>query len=379
MSENKLLMKESENLVASKGKMRVMKPKINSRFPSEMKLLHDAINGDEDAANKVLHYLCSDNKDLRSMMKAAIHDMHEKKVWRYLLTAFSLERWQDVYEVINDFDKQTETEKNGLPVWCNEEWCQVARKSITEVFIVDESKEERLQKEELLHQVVNLDDKGTRELNDLRFGAAYFLGMRGDTSVIPVLDELINTGDVYWIDLAIQALAALHHEDSANPLLKALALTLETNQRKLHQKATTALNELGSLAEKTWLKALEHENSHIRWHAARALSRTGNISKLDILAKGLYDESHAVRWATANVLADLGSVAVPSILRALTTHPINEPFRQAAYHALHSMRPKALQEELKPLLDALHALGADIEAPMIAEKMLENWGNDKMD
>jgi hypothetical protein len=125
------------------------------------------------------------------------------------------------------------------------------------------------------------------------------------------------------------------------------------------------------------IQGLKH-SSHYKWLKDVPCIIIG-CSKLDILAKGLYDESHAVRWATAYVLADLGSVAVPSILKALTTHPINEPFRQAAYHALHSMRPKALQEELKPLLDALHALGADIEAPMVAEKMLENWENDKMD
>lgn len=350
-----------------------------TRYPAEMQFLNNAIEGDQEAAIKVMHYLCSGNKDLRSMMMAAIHDLKNEKIWRYLLTAFTLERWQDVNEVVRIINQHSEDVQEMLPVWDEWEMCQLAKKSITEVFTIDESKEERYQKEELLHRILNLDDEGNEELKLLRYGAAYLLGMRGDQCAITILDEMIETGDSILVEQAIQALSVIHHEESAEPLLKALVLTLETNQRKLHQKATTALNELGPLAEAAWLSALEHENSHIRWHAARGLSQIGNKSELDALAKGLFDDSHAVRWATANVLADIGYDAVPSILKALTTHPISEPFRQAAYHALHSMRPKELQERLQPLLDALHALGADIKAPMVAEKMLEDWKNNETD
>jgi HEAT repeat protein len=82
-----------------------------------------------------------------------------------------------------------------------------------------------------------------------------------------------------------------------------------------------------------------------------------------------------VRWATANVLAGLDSLAIPAILNVLTTHRLNESFRQAAYHALHAMPAAKTQAYLQPLLKALDSQAYTAEVPAIAQRLLRGWRN----
>ena len=72
----------------------------------------------------------------------------------------------------------------------------------------------------------------------------------------------------------------------------------------------------------TLIEALYHPDSHVRWHAARALGQIGNPRGIDTLVEGLHDDHPAVRWATASVLASLDAQAIPSILRALIRRPM---------------------------------------------------------
>ena len=114
-----------------------------------------------------------------------------------------------------------------------------------------------------------------------------------------------------------------------------------------------ALSELGICAEPALLQALHHQDNHVRWHAARLLGQIGDPRAVDVLVTGLWDEDQQVRWATARVLANLDMPAVPAILEALSHQPLTEEFRQAAFHALHSMTNQATQAYLQPLLRVL--------------------------
>jgi HEAT repeat protein len=125
--------------------------------------------------------------------------------------------------------------------------------------------------------------------------------------------------------------------------------------------------------EPTWLEALNHPDNHIRWHGARGLGNIGDAKYADTLAEGLLDENQAVRWATADVLAQLGAKAVPATLTIISQSKLNEQSRQAAYHALHGITSRQIQERIKPLLDALHGPAASIEAPAVAQRLLMEW------
>jgi len=66
---------------------------------------------------------------------------------------------------------------------------------------------------------------------------------------------------------------------------------------------------------------------------------------------------------------------VPAILKVLTQRAINEPLRQAAYHALHAMPSSQTRAYLEPLLEALHSPAAPVQAPSVAQRFLREWKN----
>ena len=204
----------------------------------------------------------------------------------------------------------------------------------------------------------------------LRAATGYLLGLRGDLRAIPILEEMVQSQAQKVAMWAIEALAALNNELCGQPLVVALAC----DRQELHRAAQRALGELGHKAEPALVAALDHPDSHIRWHAARTLGQIGDDRAVDALASGLYDENEAVRWTSARVLANLEAAAIPAILGVLCCHPITEPLRQAAYHALHSMPSRQTQVYLQPLLQVLRSPGASVAAPALANRMLAEWG-----
>ncbi|MGW8249511.1 MAG: HEAT repeat domain-containing protein, partial [Anaerolineales bacterium] len=141
----------------------------------------------------------------------------------------------------------------------------------------------------------------------------------------------------------------------------------------LHSAAKKALIELGPVVEKSWVEALNHPDSHIRWHAARSLSDPTDRGSMETLAEGLLDENREVRWASADTLARIGPPAIPATLSVISRTRLNAQTRQSAYHALHGIYSRRLRERLRPLLDALQSTSASIEAPAIAFRLLQEW------
>jgi hypothetical protein len=318
------------------------------RHEAETEMLVRALEGDLDSLNQVLNYLSSENKYLRKIMQEAIRDFSDPKIWDGLLHCLAEHRWQ------------------GHPDCLRREQAQASERidlSIEEVFVTDEYSWEKQIKEQVLCRSLAEDSQA------LSWTGAYLLGLRGNLDVIPTLSSMIESGSLEWQLRSVKALAALNHEDCGPPLVKALA----QDRDKLHQEALRALSSLGGKMKGAWLSALSHSDSHIRWHAARGLGQSGDISSIRILAEGLLDENHAVRWATADLLAYLGDVSVPVVLELILQHPLAEPFRQSAYHALHSITSQATQERLRPLIKALQSPTARLVAPVEAQRILGEW------
>jgi HEAT repeat protein len=325
-----------------------IQPKLSVRYPTEVKLLKHALNGDTKAAKRILYYLGSSNPILCQIMQKAIHDLRDSRIWHQLLRYLAWHRWDEHF----DYDQHF-----GLDA------SERIDQAIIEVFTQDDHEWEKPEKETTL--LAYLDDTDSL----IRQACAYLLALRGFPQAIPVLADTIKNGKRKWQLRAIKALETLNDARCARPLLMALIM----NRDEVHREARRALRSLGLLAKSVWIEALNHPDQHIRWEAARGLGQIGDIRAVGILAGGLLDESYAVRWATSDVLAHLGTQAIPAILTILSRHPFNEPSRTAAYHALHGILSTSTQEYIKPLLDALHGPAPDIEAPIVAQRLLMEW------
>jgi len=334
------------------------------RYRAESQLLQRAIAGDQPSVGKVLKYLGASNPDLRQMMQATVRDLEDPLVWRRLLDCMAFECWGELPEEEVDSAQFTQPATTLPPIPLDDNHTQ----SIAEIFVIDESESERDMKDALLSEALDHED------SHVRFASAYLRGLRGDLNMIPRLEEMIESDEISWQLRAVQALVVIHDEGCGTPLIQALAKYRHPSTgSELHQAARRALSDLGRKAQPALLEALNHPDSHIRWHAARGLGQIGDTRGTQVLAAGLYDENQAVRWATASVLANLDATAVPAILNVLTRQPINEPFRQAAYHSLHAMPSKQTREYLEPLLLALRSPSAPVQAPLIAQRLLEDW------
>jgi HEAT repeat protein len=246
--------------------------------------------------------------------------------------------------------------------------------SIVTAFAIDHSELERAIKQELLHTALAKSgmaiQKATGGLSryriHVRSASAYLLALRGEKLVITTLEELLDSAPPSWKLRAVEGLAALNDPQCGPPLVKALS----SSDKTLHQSAWRALGELGERGEGALLDALHSPDQHVRWHAARGLGQLGNAQGVDTLAEGLLDESVEVRWAAAHALANLDMQAMPAVLRVITSHPVNEPLRQVALHALHGMQSQKAQQTARPVIEALRGRMAGILAPLEARRVL---------
>jgi HEAT repeat protein len=335
------------------------------RLSAETQKLQQAAEGDLLAAASVLSYLTSSIRDLRTLMQTALHETGSEKIWRCLLTWLALGAWGDWTHL--------DTEP-ARPLNWQEPVQGAAAQAILEAFTTDCIEAERALKQRVLEQAMASTGR-------IRQAAACVLGLRGDAAALPVLEQIIQDATRIplkrrgpageWSLLAVEALAAIDDPRCGPPLILALA----EGSGELHRAASRAIRDIGNTVSKTLVEALNHPDSHVRWHAARALGQIGNPTGIETLVTGLHDEHPAVRWATASVLASLDAPAIPYILRDLIRRPMTETYRQAVYHALHAMPSRHTRIYLQPLLEALQGSAATVQGPAIAQKMLAEWKN----
>lgn len=326
-------------------------------------LLQRATLGDLTAAVEVFNYLTAGLQDLRHIMHAAIHSFPDAHLWRCFLTYYAVGEWGE-WDPFGDSDSPRARRLS---------WKEPVAGSIsmviTELFITDLDDAEGKRKQLVLHRALF-------GMGPLRNAAACLLGLRRDIDALPYLEDMLCGGgnpamgaNDAWQMRAIDALGAIGDKSCGPALLCALA----SGPGQIHRAAARALRELGSAAEDVLLLALLHPDSHIRWHAAHGLGQIGDLRGIDILVEGLHDEHPAVRWATATVLAKLDSPAIPFILRDLVQRKMDEPYRQAAYHALHGMAAYSARSYLQELLEVLRSATAGYQAPVLAQRMLSQW------
>ena len=330
------------------------RPPQSQSLTGETYLISRALAGDIHAVDKLLQYLGSNNPNLRKIMLNSIRKFNEPALYEHLLRCLAQGKWEVQLA-------------NGQTLACSRHsepnHAERIDASIIELFSLTSDKPQA----ERMVAVLKHATQSTQ--SKLRFAAGCLLAYRGDASVIPILEDVIERGSLPWKIRAVHALAGLDDPHAGLPLIIALSMA----SADLHAEARRALSDLGEKAQTAWISALKHSDSHIRWHAARGLGEVGDDQAIEILAAGLMDDNHAVRWATARVLARLDAAAVPAILTVISCNPLTEPFRQAAIHALHAMNSRHTQTRIEPLLTVLKNPAANVRAPGLAQSMLSTW------
>jgi HEAT repeat protein len=209
----------------------------------------------------------------------------------------------------------------------------------------------------------------------LRADAAARLGAARERKAVPALIRAANDASGVVRLAAVNALAALRHPASAEPLAGLLAgLALRPKESKTeaaplsesaeYEALAQALGALEAAAVSPLLRLLDAEKrdtrrwaaralglardpraveplirrladnrSEVRKAAAQALGEIGDARALDPLVQCLSNRDHELRRAAAIALGGIGSARAVDALRAVAEDP-NEPVQLAAVEAL---------------------------------------------
>jgi HEAT repeat protein len=139
------------------------------------------------------------------------------------------------------------------------------------------------------------------------------------------------------------------------------------------QRFRMQLVELGAPAVPVLIKALQSNDSHLRWEVVQVLSRIEEPEAAPQLVKALEDENINVRWAAMEGLIDLDRSCLAPLFKALTKHFYSVWLREGAHHILHQLkiRGRLLPTEIR-VFEALEGPAAEMDVPWAAEAALNS-------
>lgn len=157
-------------------------------------------------------------------------------------------------------------------------------------------------------------------------------------------------------------------DDASAALLKQLASS-DADERI---KAREQLAEIGSAAVPGLLVALDDEQQHVRWEAAKTLESIADSRSIPKLVDTLGDDDGEVRWIAGEALIAMGGECVADVCDGIIRTRDSIDFYKAAHHVLNELAKKPkLQAMLSPLLAAFRSPEPQIAVPVAAEEILE--------
>ncbi len=191
---------------------------------------------------------------------------------------------------------------------------------------------------------------------EVRARAAKSLGAAKQKKAVPSLIRNLEDGNAGVRLAVIEALAAIGHPASAEPLALALANVpkaagsrprpLERNAEDEEYRALAkALAAIGPPAANPLLRLLSSDDSELRRWAAVALGEIGDQKAVDPLLGMLEDSRSEVRKAASLALGEIGDVrAVPGLVQALANRDLET--RRAAAEALGAIGAEGAMDAL---------------------------------
>jgi HEAT repeat protein len=307
--------------------------------------LNRSIEGNNEAAYNLLSRLVSDEPDTQTETIEVLEETRKPELWRLLLEVLALHTWRGnptpVVEATQQNPRRLEFSIRGL--FCNLGETPARRAKVA-----------------VLRESLNDDN-----LN-IRYHAALLLGWRRDRAALPCLIDMLNSGDEVWAIPAAIVLGEKGYSQVADALVDVMA----GNLPGLHRAAVHALEELGRPAVPALIRALQHSDTHVRWHAARALGRIRAPEAISALIDAQDDVDSGVRWLVGEALICQGDDALEPLLQNLVHSPLNAFLRNSAIHVLRHFQREGLQA-VAPVVEALRSAEFNTLTPMAAYPVLQ--------
>ena len=152
--------------------------------------------------------------------------------------------------------------------------------------------------------------------------------------------------------------------------ISALIRDLGSEDGMVRVRARLALVTIGKRAVEALGKALTSKDDSKRWEVSKALGQIGDPGAVGILIRALEDKVFDVRWLAAEGLIKIGRPAIAPLLRAYIEKPDSLWLQEGVHHVLHDIINERLRGIVRPVLNALEDIEAELEAPLAAEKAL---------
>jgi HEAT repeat protein len=157
---------------------------------------------------------------------------------------------------------------------------------------------------------------------------------------------------------------------SSNTITSLIAL-LNSDDGSARTHARESLLKLGTPAVPALIQILTAPQDRLRWEAAKALSQIGDPTAASALVKALEDDNSGVRWLAAEGLVILGRAGLVPLLEALRHHSDSVWLREGAHHVLRSLAREDLYASIvTPVLAALEDIEPAIQLPLVTHTAL---------
>lgn len=154
-------------------------------------------------------------------------------------------------------------------------------------------------------------------------------------------------------------------------VIEALIRLLASDDATQRSNARGELVQMGTPAVGQLSAALKHEQSHVRWEAAKALGKIADPNAIPALLDALADDDHDVRWVAGEALIAIGPGTLEPLLQKLLQPGRPEWFYDGAHHVVRELNKSASDDVLKPLLEAFHTTEVEVSIPVAAGKVLD--------
>jgi HEAT repeat protein len=307
--------------------------------------LERSLEGDSQAVRDLLARLISDEPETQTQTTDMLEDTREPEAWRLLLEVLALHTWRGdptpVAEATGQDPKRLAFGIRGM-------FCNLADTPAQPAKIA------------VLSEALDHRDPTIRDQ------AALLLGRRGDAAALPCLLDMLNSGDEVRAIPAANVLGEQGYSQAADALVDAIAGDLPC----LHRAAAQALQELGSPAVPALIRALQHPDNHVRWHAARVLGKIGTPEAIPALIQAQEDVDNGVRWLAGEALIQLGDEILEPLFENLAHKPINAFRRTGTIQVLRRFESEGLRE-VTPTIEALRTVDYATLTPMAAYGVLQ--------